>query len=129
MSASFTCQKETLISSYTRAPGPCAPAPPYPAADPCTRRPALPHSPCRLFLPLTPTLTDEDRLVVENVAKLVNFLAGGNTLRMMGPAGVDPTALRELLPFLPAVATQMVPEVSRKLLSRITARLLREVFI
>ncbi len=66
--------------------------------------------------------------MVESVAKLVDFLAGGSTLRMLGP-GADPAALRELLPFLPAVATQMVPEVSRKLLSRITARLLREVFV
>ena len=40
------------------------------------------------------------------MGKLVNFLAGGSTLRMMGPQGLDPAALRELLPFLPAVATQ-----------------------
>lgn len=83
----------------------------------------------RLFLPLAPPLSPEDRQVVDNVAKLVNFLAGGNTLRMLGPAGLDPSALRDLLPFLPAVATQMVPEVTRKLLSRISARLLREVFV
>ena len=77
---------------------------------------------------MAPTITPEDRRVVENVAKLVDFLTGGRTLRLLGPGG-DPAALRELLPFLPSVATQMVPEVSRKLLSRISARLIREVFI
>ncbi|GAB4818789.1 hypothetical protein N2152v2_005835 [Parachlorella kessleri] len=82
----------------------------------------------KLFLAVAPTITPEDRRVVENVAKLVDFLTGGSTLRLLGPGG-DPAALRELLPFLPSVATQMVPEVSRKLLSRISARLIREVFI
>lgn len=67
---------------------------------------------------------------MENVAKLVNFLAGGSMAAVGGDAGrLSPTALRDVLPFLPAVATEMVPEVSRKLLSRITARLLREVFM
>ena len=81
----------------------------------------------RRLLPLSPTLDDEDEMVVKNVAKVVNFLAGGNAAGMLygmvGPSG------RELLPYLPGLATEVLPEFARKLFSRIAARTLREVFV
>ena len=86
----------------------------------------MPGAARRLF-PLSPTLNDEDEQVVQNVAKVLNFLAGGNAANVvygfMGPSG------RELLPYLPGVATEMLPEFSRKLFSRVAARSLREVFV
>jgi aarF domain-containing kinase len=47
----------------------------------------------------------------------------------MLPLAANPGAAREFLPLLPAVATQIVPEVASRLFSRITARALREVFV
>jgi len=70
---------------------------------------------------LAPPLSDEDRAVVENVAKIVNFLAGGSLSK-----AVNPGALRELVPYLPGLATEVIPELSRRLVSRIAARAVRE---
>lgn len=80
----------------------------------------------RLFVPVAPPLSPEDRLVVDNVAKIADFLAGGSVHRLLT---ADPAALRELLPLLPGVAAQMAPEVGRKLASRLSARVLRELFV
>lgn len=60
-------------------------------------------------------------------SQIANFLAGGSVSRLLGAEG--PAALAELLPLLPGVATQMAPEIARKLFSRISARALREVFV
>lgn len=80
----------------------------------------------RLFVPVAPPLNEQDRRVVENVAKIADFLAGGSVSRL---AGADPRAVAELLPLLPGVALQMGPEITRKLISRVTARALRELFV
>src|SRR4051812_15670300 len=89
----------------------------------------------RPFLSLAPNVTPEDRMVVGNVVKITNFLLGNvrgsergidETPGML--AGVwrgDRGLLREMLPFLPAVATEIVPDISQRLLSRISARVLR----
>ena len=47
------------------------------------------------------------------------------------PASYTPTHLpaQELAPLLPGVATQVLPELSRRLAGRITARLIRELFV
>ena len=37
--------------------------------------------------------------------------------------------MQELAPLLPGVATQVLPELSRRLAGRITARLIRELFV
>lgn len=79
------------------------------------------------LLPLAPPLTEQDQAVVANVAKVVNFLAGGRL--SAGTLFFDPVTVRELLPYLPGVATEVLPELTRKLVSRITARTLREVFV
>ena len=82
----------------------------------------------RLFLPLAPPLSDDERRVVENVGKLANFLSGGSTARAL-TGRLDPVALAEIAPLLPNVAGQVVPEVSRRLAGRIAARLIREVYL
>ncbi|KAL4452695.1 hypothetical protein ABPG75_008357 [Micractinium tetrahymenae] len=85
----------------------------------------------RLFLPVAPPLSEDDRRVVDNVAKIANFLAGGSAARALSLAGgaPDARAVAELAPLLPEVATQVVPELSRRLAGRITARLIRELFV
>ncbi|PSC74356.1 putative aarF domain-containing kinase chloroplastic [Micractinium conductrix] len=84
----------------------------------------------RLFLQLAPPLSSDDRRVVDNVAKLANFLTGGTARSAMGGSGGSSArAFAELAPLLPEVATSVVPELSRRLASRITARLLRELFV
>jgi aarF domain-containing kinase len=89
--------------------------------------PVLMPGAARRLIPLSPTLDDEDEAVVLNVVKVLNFLAGGNAAGVLfsfvSPAG------RELLPYLPGVATEVLPEFTRKLFSRVAARTLREVFV
>lgn len=81
----------------------------------------------RRLLPLAPPMEDEDQIVVANVAKVLNFLAGGNAV--FAVSGFIGPAARELVPYLPSVATEVLPEFSRKLFSRVAARTLREVFV
>lgn len=80
------------------------------------------------FVPLTPDLDAEDRKVMENVTKLGNFLTGGDAAGLIGGSS-DPQVMREMLPFLPNVATEIAPEVLRRLASRLSARAVRELFV
>lgn len=80
---------------------------------------------------MAPPLSEDDRRVVDNVAKIANFLTGGSAARALSLAGGAPDvrAVVELAPLLPEVATQVVPELSRRLAGRVTARLIRELFV
>jgi aarF domain-containing kinase len=89
--------------------------------------PVLVPGAAQRLLPLAPPLGAEDRMAVENVAKVVSFLAGGNPMTLL--AGFNAPLARDLLPYLPGVATEILPEFSRKLASRIAARTLRDVFV
>ena len=71
---------------------------------------------------LSPRVTDDDRATVESVTKLLNFLLRGS--RTADPSKV----VRELGPLLPAVATEVLPELISRLNSRVAARTIREVF-
>ena len=71
---------------------------------------------------LSPRVTDDDRATVESVTKLLNFLLRGS--RTADPSKVA----RELGPLLPAVATEVLPELISRLNSRVAARTIREVF-
>ncbi|GIL68594.1 hypothetical protein Vafri_21849 [Volvox africanus] len=103
----------------------------------------------RPFIPLAPTLTPEDRRVVDNLAKIMGFLTRGfaqgeqpllERQQQQGLVAVAvgaPTAQMfsnsaavagELLPVLPAVATEVIPQVISRLASRAVARTVREVF-
>lgn len=76
-------------------------------------------------MPLSPQLSDEDRQVVENVVKIVNFLTKGS---MSSSSGPDPYLVFELLPVLPTVAQEVLPQVTAQLISRISARAVRELY-
>jgi aarF domain-containing kinase len=75
--------------------------------------------------------------VVDNLVKVVEFLTkggsgggssgGGSGGLVLSAGGTDVAA--ELLPYIPAVAQEVLPELGRQLVSRISARLVREVFV
>jgi aarF domain-containing kinase len=81
----------------------------------------------RRLMPLAPSLEDDDEQVVQNLAKVVNFLSGGNAIYAF--SGFINPAARDLLPFVPGLASEVLPEFSRRLFSRISARILRDVFV
>ena len=91
----------------------------------------------RSRLPLAPTMTEEDRQVVGNVAKIVSFLTRGQSIQaMMLPGAMTPAQaaqqralVADLLPVLPTVATEVLPDLVQKLASRIGARLVRELYM
>ena len=94
----------------------------------------LPGSFTPMQVRVSPTVTAEDKATVESVTKLLNFLLRGSRGGDEGgagqaPVGADPArAVRELGPLLPAVATEVLPELVRRLNSRVAARTIREVF-
>lgn len=81
----------------------------------------------RRLMPLAPPLEDDDQVVVQNLAKVVNFLSGGNAVYAF--SGFINPAARDLLPYMPELASEVLPEFSRRLFSRISARILRDIFI
>jgi aarF domain-containing kinase len=72
-------------------------------------------------------LQEDDQQVVQNIAKIVNFLSGGNAVYAL--SGFLSPAARDLLPYMPNVAAEILPEFSRRLFSRISARILRNIFV
>jgi len=92
----------------------------------------------RRSVPLAAPATVEDERVIANVAVITNFLAGNTgtdgMVSMQGSSASQisasaPELLRELLPFLPSVATELLPGISERLLSRIAARAVRDLYI
>ena len=79
----------------------------------------------RTSIALSPDVDDEDRMQVESVAKLVEFFAGGSVGRAMGGGG----GAGSLLPLMPRVAQQIIPEVTMRLTSRIAARFIRTFYM
>jgi hypothetical protein len=75
-------------------------------------------------IPLSPQLSEEDRQVVDNVVKIVNFLTKGS----LSGSAPDASLVLELLPVLPTVAREVLPQVTSQLFSRISARALRELY-
>ena len=95
-----------------------------------------------MSVPLAPTLTEEDRKVVENITKMLNFLsrgsASGGDASLVGAgsgfgaafgSAEGAAVLTELMPVLPSVATEVVPQVVQRLISRVTARTVRDIFV
>lgn len=78
---------------------------------------------------LLPTVTEEDKVILNNVQKIVEFLTAGSSVSRTSNQGVDVAqALRELLPMLPGIST-IFPEVISRLSSRVVARLIRDSFL
>ncbi|KAF6256357.1 ABC1 family-domain-containing protein [Scenedesmus sp. NREL 46B-D3] len=88
------------------------------------RLPVLLPGARHVSVPLSPHLSVEDRQVVDNVVKIVNFLTKGS---LSGPRP-DASLVLELLPVLPTVAREVLPQVTSQLISRISARAVRELY-
>lgn len=79
------------------------------------------------FVPLAPVVTEEDRKVVANITKIVAFLLGGDASRLASMS-VDPRVAAELAPFLPTLATEILPDLFERLSSRLVARAIRDLY-
>ncbi|XP_042520450.1 uncharacterized protein sll0005-like [Macadamia integrifolia] len=79
---------------------------------------------------LIPTITDEDRVILNNVQKVLDFLAAGTLKSKTLDQGVDiAQAVQVLLPVLPGISATILPEVLNRLSSRVLARLIRDTFL
>lgn len=78
---------------------------------------------------LLPTITEEDRAILNNVQKVVKFLTSGASKSTLDQDVDIAYIIQELLPVLPGISAEVLPEVLSRLSSRILARLIRETFL
>uniref|UniRef100_A0A5B7BC63 Protein kinase domain-containing protein n=1 Tax=Davidia involucrata TaxID=16924 RepID=A0A5B7BC63_DAVIN len=79
---------------------------------------------------LLPTITEEDKVILNNVQKIVEFLTAGSSTSRSSNQGVDVNrVIQELVPVLPGLSAKVLPEVLSRLSSRIMARLIRDTFL
>lgn len=79
---------------------------------------------------LLPTITEEDKVILNNVQKVAEFLTAGTSISSTSTQGVDVTRIvQELLPVLPGISVTILPEVVSRLSSRIAARIIRDVLL
>lgn len=78
---------------------------------------------------LVPYVTEEDRIILNNVQKIIQFLAAG-TASNQGLEGASvPRVIQELLPVLPGLSAKVLPEILSRLTSRVMARLIRDALL
>lgn len=94
------------------------------------------------MIKLSPSMTQNDSETLASTTKLLNFLLRGSRSDKAGDfrpndftsfvssasRADQQKAFNEISPFLPAVATQVAPELARRLSSRLAARAIRDVF-
>lgn len=68
-------------------------------------------------------------MVLANVEKLLNFLLNRSSTSAAPSLESNALLVREMLPLLPTVAQELLPEVSRRLATRVGARVIRELYI
>ncbi|CAI0436772.1 unnamed protein product [Linum tenue] len=87
-----------------------------------------PFRPPAAFLP---SITEEDKVILNNVQKVVEFLTAGSSLSTTSTQGGANTAqiVRELLPVLPGISARVLPEIISRLSSRVAARVIRDAFL
>ncbi|QDZ25764.1 UbiB-like protein kinase [Chloropicon primus] len=93
----------------------------------------------RPFVSITPKLTKEDEKLIQNIVKGINFLAANEVVNenssnplLVNPrilqdtvTGLNPSMVRDAL----SLANEVVPQITLKLLNRIAARAVRDVFV
>ncbi|KAL0414125.1 UNVERIFIED_CONTAM: hypothetical protein Sradi_1614200 [Sesamum radiatum] len=77
---------------------------------------------------LLPTITEEDKVILNNVQKIVGFLAAGTAASSNQGVNV-PQVIQELLPVLPGISAKVLPEVLSRLSSRVLARIIRDTLL
>lgn len=78
---------------------------------------------------LVPTVTEEDRVILNNVEKILEFLTAGSSISRTGQGVNVAQVVQELLPVLPGISARVLPEVLSRLSSRIAARIIRDTFL
>lgn len=79
---------------------------------------------------LLPTITEEDKVILNNVQKIVEFLTAGTSTSRSSNQVVNITqVIQELIPLLPGLSTTVFPEIINRLSQRVVARILRDVFL
>ncbi|MBA0740467.1 hypothetical protein Gogos_013668 [Gossypium gossypioides] len=79
---------------------------------------------------LLPSITEEDRVILNNVQKILEFLTAGSSISTSSSQGVNVAqVIRELLPVLPGISARVLPELISRLSSRVLARLIRDTFL
>ncbi|XP_010241145.1 PREDICTED: uncharacterized protein LOC104585840 [Nelumbo nucifera] len=78
---------------------------------------------------LVPTITEEDKVILNNVQKVVEFLTAGASESTSNQNVNVVKVVQELLPVLPGITARVLPEVLSRLSSRVFARLIRETFL
>uniref|UniRef100_A0A0A0LL41 Protein kinase domain-containing protein n=1 Tax=Cucumis sativus TaxID=3659 RepID=A0A0A0LL41_CUCSA len=74
-----------------------------------------------------PSITEEDRVILNNVQKILEFLTAGSSISTKSKEGLDVVrVIQELLPVLPGISATVLPEVASRLSSRVIARLIRD---
>ncbi|VAI51425.1 unnamed protein product [Triticum turgidum subsp. durum] len=78
---------------------------------------------------LLPTITEEDRIILNNVEKVVKFLSAGTANPTVNGDVNVVSLVQELLPVLPSITSKILPDVLSRLSSRVFARVIRESFL
>ncbi|CAA7390619.1 unnamed protein product [Spirodela intermedia] len=78
---------------------------------------------------LLPTITEEDKVILNNVEKVVKFLTSGTPNSSLSQDVNVVSVIQELLPVLPGISARVLPEIVSRLSSRVLARLIREAFL
>lgn len=82
---------------------------------------------------LMPRVTQEDKIVLNNVRQVLGFLLAGSSGGNLNNTRLSQQQIaelaQELLPLMPNVAAQVMPQVATRLSSRVAARFLREVVL
>ncbi|KAL5702511.1 hypothetical protein ACHQM5_027723 [Ranunculus cassubicifolius] len=79
---------------------------------------------------LVPTITEEDKIILNNVTRVVEFLTTGtSSLRTPNQERNIAQIVQELLPLVPGISARVLPELITRLTSRVTARLIRDTFL
>ncbi|KAG2726602.1 hypothetical protein I3760_01G120900 [Carya illinoinensis] len=79
---------------------------------------------------LLPSISEEDKVILNNVEKIVEFLTAGSSISRTSNQGVVVTqVIQELLPVLPGISATVLPEVLNRLSSRVLARIIRDTFL
>ncbi|KAL3506345.1 hypothetical protein ACH5RR_031727 [Cinchona calisaya] len=77
---------------------------------------------------LLPTINEEDKVILNNVEKIIEFLTAGSVASSNQGVNI-PRVIQELLPVLPGLSAKVLPEVLSRLSSRVMARLIRDTLL
>ncbi|CAH2052855.1 unnamed protein product, partial [Thlaspi arvense] len=79
---------------------------------------------------LLPSVTEEDKVILNNVQKVIEFLTARSSMSNNPDQVVDVSqVVRELLPVLPGISATVLPEIMSRLGSRVMARIVRDTFL